>query len=276
MADGAPRAASATAGVDRAQRRYAGVVVDLDGVCYLGTQAIDGSADAVSRLRDAGVGVTFATNNATRTQQESAGKLGSLGFTVEPDEIVTSAVAAAALLEPGTPCLVVGMRGLREAVRDRGCTLVEDPADAAAVVTGLDRDLSYDTLVRATRALVNGARFVASNADSTFPAEDGISPGAGAIVAALERASGRTPEVAGKPQAALFEAAAARLPDGPLLMVGDRLETDIAGASALGWDTAVVLSGVTDADMVDGADPAPTYVADDLAALVSRLLDGDN
>lgn len=257
---------------DRPDRGYAGVVVDLDGVCYRGPTAIEGSADAVTRLRKAGVGVVFATNNATRTQAEGADKLRALGFDAAPDEIITSAVAAAALLEPGTRCLVVGMSGLRAALRDRGCVLVDQPDEADAVVTGLDRDLTYDLLVRATRALLGGVRFVASNADATFPAADGISPGAGAILAALERASQRTAEVAGKPQPALFEAAARWLPDGPLLMVGDRLETDIAGAAALGWDTAVVLTGVTDRGMLAAANPAPTYVADDLATLVDRLL----
>lgn len=253
---------------------YAGAVVDLDGVCYRGPQAIDGSVEAVARLRRAGIGVVFATNNATRTQRDAADKLRSLGFDADPDEIVTSAVAAAALLEPDTRCLVIGMHGLLEAVRARGCELVDGPHGVDAVVTGLDRDFHYDTLVRATRALVAGARFIASNADPSFPSDEGLLPGSGSILAALETASQRTAELAGKPRPALFESAAARLPDGPLLMVGDRLETDIAGAAALGWDTALVLTGVTDAHTAARAEPAPTYTAPDLATLVSRLLDG--
>lgn len=253
---------------------YRGVVIDLDGVCYLGGTPVDGSADAVAALRDAGIGIVFATNNATRTPEQSTEKLRSLGFDADPDEVVTSAVAAADLIDPGTRCLVIGMEGLREALRARGCTLVDDPAEAEAVVTGLDRDLTYDTLVRGTRAILAGARFVASNADGSFPADDGISPGAGTIVAALETATGRAAEVAGKPEPALYQAAAARLPEGAKLMIGDRVETDIAGAHELGWDTALVLTGVTDRDGADRADPAPTYVADDLASLVRRLLDG--
>ncbi|HSK89752.1 MAG TPA: HAD-IIA family hydrolase [Euzebyales bacterium] len=261
-------------GTDAPGARYAGVVIDLDGVCYRGSAPVSGSPEAVARLRSAGVGVAFATNNATRTRERSAEKLTRLGFTADPDEIVTSAVAAADLIEPGTRCMVIGGEGLREAVRARGCALVDDPAQTQVVVTGLARDLDYDQLTRATRALISGARFVASNADGSFPDADGISPGAGAVMAALEKASGVRAEVAGKPQPALFEAAAARLPDGPLLMIGDRLETDIAGAAALGWDTGLVLTGVTDADAAAHADPAPTYVAADLAHLVDTILDG--
>lgn len=261
-----------TFSADAGRTPYAGVVIDLDGVCYVGSRPIDGSCEAAAALRAAGVGVVFATNNATRTPQQAADKLRTLGFQADPGEIVTSAVAAADLLEPGTRCLVIGMEGLREALRARGCVLVDDPAEAEAVVTGLDRDLTYETLVRGTRALLGGARFIASNADATFPAEDGIAPGAGTILAALETAAGRRAEVAGKPQPALYEAAAARLPDGSTLMIGDRVETDIAGAHALGWDTALVLTGVTDQHGAQSADPAPTYVAASLATLVDDLL----
>ena len=253
--------------------RYAGVVIDLDGVCYRGPELIAGSPGAVARLRRAGIGVTFATNNATRTRQQAADKLVSLGFEAAPDEIVTSAVAAADLIAPGTACLVIGAYGLREAVRERGCVLVDDPAQAQVVVTGLDKKVDYEQLTRGTRALLAGARFVASNADGSYPDADGISPGAGAIMAALEKASGVRAVVAGKPEPALFQAAAARLPDGPLLMIGDRVETDVHGAAALGWDTGLVLTGVTDAAAAAEADPAPTYIADDLASLVDIVLD---
>jgi 4-nitrophenyl phosphatase len=255
--------------------RYAGVVIDLDGVCYRENDAVPGSCAAVELLRTAGVGLVFATNNATRTPAETADKLRALGFEVDDDEIVTSAIAAANMIEPGTRCLAIGMDGLRAALRSRGCELVDDPSAAEVVVTGLDRELTYDTLVRGTRALLGGARFIASNADHSFPAADGISPGAGAIVAALETASRRTAEVAGKPNPALYETAAAILPDGDLLMIGDKLETDIAGAAALGWDTALVLTGVSERSELAGADPAPTWVADDLATLVRDLLDDD-
>lgn len=252
--------------------RYAGVVVDLDGVCYRGSAPIPGSREAVGRLRDAGIAVVFATNNATRTPEQVAEKLTALGFDAAPEQIVTSALAAAEMISPQTRCLVVGAHGLRAALQARGCVLVEDPDQAEVVVTGLDREFNYDKLTRATRALLAGARFVASNTDGSFPDVDGILPGAGAISAALEKASGVTPEVAGKPRPALFHTAAGRLPDGPLLMIGDRIDTDICGAAALGWDTALVLTGVSDAAAAARADPAPTWIADDLATLVHDML----
>lgn len=259
---------------DAGDPRYAGVVIDLDGVCYRGSEPIAGSQQAVTRLRRAGIAVMFATNNATRTPEQAAEKLTALGFDAAPQEIVTSALAAADMIAPQTRCLVVGAHGLRAALQARGCVLVDDPAQAEAVVTGLDREIDYDKLTRGTRALLAGARFVASNADGSFPDVDGISPGAGAIMAALETASGVKPEVAGKPQPALFNSAAARLPAGPLLMIGDRLDTDISGAAALGWDTGLVLTGVADAAAAVRADPAPTWIADDLAMLVDEVLAG--
>lgn len=258
-----------------ADARYAGVVIDLDGVCYRGEEVIEGSVDAVSRLREAGFAITFATNNATRTPEEAAHKLRRLGYEAGADDLVTSAVAAAEMIEPGSRCLVVGMDGLREAVLARGCEIVDDPEHTDVVVTGLDTAITYDRLTAATRALLRGARFVAANADHSYPTTTGISPGAGALLAALETASQRTAEVAGKPEKGLYETAAAKLPDGPLLMIGDKVETDIAGASALGWDTALVLTGVSTREDAEQASPQPTYLADDLAALVDQLLDGE-
>ncbi len=254
--------------------RYAGIVIDLDGVCYRGEEPIEGSVEAVRRLRDAGIAVTFATNNATRTPEEGARKLRRLGYEAAADDLVTSAVAAAAMIEPGSRCMVVGMDGLREAVLARGCELVDDPDQTDVVVTGLDTHITYERLTAATRALLNGARFIAANDDHSYPTADGISPGAGAMLAALETASRRTAEVAGKPEKGLYETAADKLPDGPLLMVGDKVETDVAGAAALGWDTALVLTGVSSRADAEAASPAPTYIDDDLAALVDRLLGG--
>ena len=119
-------------------RTYSGVVIDLDGVCYRGGRAVAGSSDAVSRLRNAGIGVTFATNNSTRTPQDNVEKLASLGFEITPNEVVTSGVAAADLLDPGTRCMVIGADGLRAAPRARRCELVDDPQQTQAVPVGLD------------------------------------------------------------------------------------------------------------------------------------------
>lgn len=243
-------------------------MLDIDGVVVRGTVALPGAAEAVAALRAAGVGVAFATNNATRTPDAVAALLTESGVAAGAGEVVTSSVAAAELLAPGTRCLVIGMEGLRVALSERGCTLVRDPSDAEAVVVGLDTGLVWDDLRRATLALRAGARFVATNGDRTFPAAEGLVPGNGATVAALVAASDRAPEYAGKPHAPLFAAAAAVLPPGALLMVGDRLDTDIAGAAAQGWDTAVVLTGVATAAEAAAFTPPPTYVAASLAELV--------
>ena len=248
--------------------RYAGLVLDLDGVVLLGGQPIPGAPEAIMRARAAGCGVVFATNNATRTAAEVVGVLGDAGIAATEHEVATSSMAAAELVEPGTRCFVIGMAGLHEPLAARGALAVRDPAMVQAVVVGLDRTFTYEDLRLATHALRRGARFLATNTDRTFPAPEGLEPGAGAIVAALVTASDREPEVAGKPHPPLYLTAAQRLPGGALLMVGDRLDTDIAGAAALGWDTALVLTGVTTPAEAATASPPPTYLAPSLADLI--------
>lgn len=219
-------------------------------------------------MAERGIRVAFVTNNAARTPQELADQLAQVDVAARPEQIVTSAMAAAALLRPGTRCLVIGMAGLREQLALRGCVEVDDPEQADAVVVGFDRTVAWDDLRRATLALYRGARFLATNDDATFPASEGLWPGNGAIVAALERAAGRAAEVAGKPHAPLLQTAAARLGAEPLLLVGDRHETDIVGAATLGWDTALVLTGVTPRTDVASLIPRPTYVLESVTDLL--------
>ncbi|QBI18643.1 HAD-IIA family hydrolase [Egibacter rhizosphaerae] len=248
---------------------YAGLVLDLDGVCYRAAEPIPGVAGALEAIRDRGVAVTFATNNASKTPAAVAHQLRDLGVPATGDDVVTSSVATAELVTPGQRCLVIGMDGLREPLRDRGAVLVDDHRTADVVAVGMDRGLTWSDLRRATLALRRGARFLGTNPDATFPEPEGQVPGNGATLAALTTASGRQPEIVGKPRPTLFEAARARLPDGPVMMVGDRLDTDVVGAAALGWDTALVLSGVTTADEASLADPPPTYVLDDVGGLLA-------
>lgn len=247
---------------------YAGVVFDLDGVLYLADTPMPGAAETVAAVRAAGLGVAFVTNNASRTPEQVAAKLSGMGVPATVTEVITSSQAAARLIEPGSRCLVVGADGLRTVLERRGCGFTDDPDRAETVVVGFTPDLVWDDLRRATLALRRGARYVATNADVAFPSPEGLVPGNGATVAALNAASGRTPEIAGKPYPALFEAVVERLRTGPLLMVGDRPETDITGAQALGWDTALVLSGVTSREEADEVDPAPTYILDGVADLL--------
>jgi glycerol 3-phosphatase-2 len=250
---------------------YAGVVLDVDGVLVRGDVALPGAPETLAALRTRGVAIALVTNNASRTPARIAADLADAGIVAAPEEVITSPLAAAGMLPPGTRCLVIGMDGLRLALADRGCVEVHEPGDADAVVVGWNRHLVWDDLRRATLALTRGARFLGTNGDVSYPAAEGLWPGNGAILAALAAASARTPEIAGKPQAPLFLAAAERLPAGRLLMVGDRLDTDIAGAAALGWDTALVLTGVTARAAAAAADPAPTWVLDDVSGLLQRL-----
>lgn len=252
--------------------RYDGVVFDLDGVVYVGgevgTRALPGAAKTIAAVREAGLSVAFMTNNASRTPGDVVQELIGLGIPARAEEIVTSGQAAAELLTPGARCLVVGSEGLRSVLHEHECVLVDDPQAAEVVVVGFTQDLVWDDLRRATLALAGGARFVGTNADVAFPSAEGLWPGNGAILAALEAASGREPEIAGKPQAPMFEAAAERVGAQRVLMVGDRAETDIVGAQAAGWDTALVLTGVTGREQARTLDPPPTYVLETLEGLL--------
>jgi 4-nitrophenyl phosphatase len=222
----------------------------------------------VQSLRRRGHGLALVTNNAAATPEQMAAKLAAVGVEVAAGEIVSSPMAAAQLLVPGTRCLIIGMEGLRQALRERDCVEVTDPVQAQAVVVGIDRDLLWDDLHRATLAIRAGARFLATNDDATFPSPDGLGPGAGAIVAALERSTGTTAEVAGKPHGPLLELAAAVTGGGPVLFVGDRYETDIVGAMAQGWDTALVLTGVTRREDLAALPVPPTFVLDSVNDLL--------
>ncbi len=241
--------------------------LDLDGVVWLADQPIPGAADAVARLRAAGEGVVFCTNNSMQVVAEVEAKLARHGIPAQGD-VVTSAMAAATLLEPGERVLVCAGPGAVEAIASRGAVPVRDgPADA--VLVGLHLDFDYARLRAAAQALHAGARLLATNDDATYPTLEGPIPGGGAILAAVETASGVRALVAGKPHGPMVDLVRSRLgADG--VMVGDRPETDGRFAQALGYRFALVLTGVTTSPV--GVDPVPDVVADDLAALVDRML----
>lgn len=243
-------------------------VIDLDGVIWLGRQPVPGSADAVARLRAAGESPVFVTNNASARVVEQEAKLAAMGIPAE-GAVVTSAVAGARLLEPDDRVFVIGGPGLQEEVRLRGCVTVED-ADCDVVISGLDRDLTYEALRIAGTAIRRGARWVLTNPDTTFPTPDGLEPGAGSIGAAIAAAGGVAPIVAGKPEGAMVSLLRDRLgPDG--IVAGDRPDTDGRFAAALGYRFGLVLTGVTgDADLP--VEPEPSWVAPDLDALVTAVV----
>jgi glycerol-1-phosphatase len=255
---------------------YRGIVLDLDGVVYLGDEAVPAAPAALEGLRGLGVRLAFVTNNSFRPPERVAEKLGRLGVKAAAGEVLTSAHATVRLLGgedglDGTGVLVVGGPGLRQALEDAGARLLNGAAwrEAEVVAVGFDPDLTYDRVRAAALAIRAGARFVGSNPDNTLPTPEGFWPGAGATLALLRAATGVRPEVAGKPERALFETAAAAIGPGPYLMVGDRADTDLDGAHRLGWATALVLSGVvTAADL-----PALAVAPDHLLADVGGLLD---
>lgn len=244
-----------------------GWVFDLDGVIWLGDEPVAGSREAVATLLAGGADVLFVTNMSAVPVAEVEAKLARQGID-GTGRVVTSALAAASLLEPGSRALLCAGPGVREALEARGITVVtEGPADA--VVVGYHRDFDYERMTVAARAVWGGARLIATNDDATYPTSEGLLPGGGAILASIVTATGVSAEVAGKPNAPITDLVRNRL--GPTgVMVGDRLDTDGGFARALGYRFALVLTGVTTvADLP--AVPAPDLVASNAAEVVREL-----
>jgi HAD superfamily hydrolase (TIGR01450 family) len=247
-------------------------ILDLDGVVWLADQPIAGAVHAVARLRGAGERVLFLTNNSSARVGDYLAKLEALDIPAAATDLLTSAQAAARLLEPDSRALVCAGPGVDEALRARGVDTVRE-GDADAVVVGWHTDFDYARLTAAFRAVHRGARLIGTNDDATYPVPGGLLPGGGSILAAVATASGVAPEIAGKPHPPMAELVRARIGTGELarsILVGDRLSTDGLMASRLGVPFALLLSGVTtpaDAPYV----PEPTWVADELAALVDTI-----
>lgn len=253
--------------------RYDALLFDLDGVLFRGEETIPGGPAALAELRAHGHPVAFVTNNSARTPSQVADKLAGHGYEAHADEVVTSALATAEmLLERGVPdAYVIGEEGIRTALRRLGITVLEGEPDAAAcVVVGWDREVTYAKLRTASLLVERGAPLVATNADPSYPAHDGFWPGAGAILAAITTTTGASAQIVGKPHAPLYLAARRRVGGDRPLVIGDRLETDIAGAAALGWDSLLVLSGATTAEQADASAVIPTFVGPDVTALLGE------
>jgi 4-nitrophenyl phosphatase len=200
-----------------------------------------------------------------------ADKLQTHGIEADPREVVTSALATAELLagRGGGRAFVIGMDGVRDALAGAGIEVLDgEPETADLVVVGFDGSATYDRLKTASLLVERGARLVATNADASFPAADGLWPGAGALLAVVTTTTGAEPEIVGKPFAPLFESALRRGGGGRPLVVGDRLDTDIEGAANLGWDTMLVLTGVSSRAEAEAGPGRPTVIAEDVSTLL--------
>ena len=256
--------------------RYDQLIVDLDGCVWIGDQAVDGSVDAIELLRGAGKRVAFATNNSRRTGEDYVRKLWGLGIQASLGDVVTVGGAMQHLLaetRPGMTVFVIGTQAMVDHVADAGLKVMNntDLATRAdlVVVSGTEQ-VSYDEIRTATLALRRGADFLATSRDPTYPMPDGFWPGTGAILAAVETASGRTAAVVGKPEPQLFLTALERLGPGRTLVVGDRIASDVEAAKRARLDAALVLTGDTSAEEAAATrEPRPVAVADSLLALVS-------
>ncbi len=254
--------------------RYDQVLLDLDGCLWVGEEAVEGAAEAVAALREAGKAVAFLTNDVRHAPEEFVRKLWRLGFQAALSEVVTVGATVQFLLgdRNGGAAYVVGSQALVDHVAEAGLRIVnrtEFATRADVVVVGAHEQLTYDEIRIAAQAVRRGAELIGATRDATFPMPDGPWPASGAVLAAIETAAGRKADrIAGKPEPPMYEAARDRLGEGRCLGVGDRLEIDVLGARRAGMDSALVLTGGATRAEADAAEHRPTHVADSLAALV--------
>jgi 4-nitrophenyl phosphatase len=247
------------------------LLIDLDGVLWVGQQALPGVREFFAFLQERRLRYVLITNNATRRADYTVDRMRGMGVSIAPENVLTSADATPRWLAAKMPDIrrvfVIGETALCDALRERRFEIVERDADA--VVVGLDRQITYEKLKRATLEIRRGAKFIATNGDRTLPTEEGLAPGAGSLLAALTAATDVEPFVIGKPERPLFELALEIVgtPAQETAMVGDRLDTDIDGAAALGLRTILLLTGVSTRAQAEQNHPKPDFIFDDLVAL---------
>ena len=254
-----------------------GWVIDMDGVLWRGKQPMPGLQNFFRLLRERENGFILATNNAQQTPERVQAKLGSYGVTIHGEEVLTSAIGAAVHLRTQLPewssVYAIGEPGLVDALEAAGFSVLPTAEDVRAVVVGIDFNLTWSKLAEAAYALQNGALFLGTNPDASFPTERGLAPGNGATLAALVTATGRQPMVFGKPEPHLFLQALAKLgtPAERTVSLGDRMETDILGGARAGLRTILVLTGVTSRQELEKSGLQPDWVFDDLGELARAL-----
>jgi HAD superfamily hydrolase (TIGR01450 family) len=255
--------------------RFDGLLIDLDGVVWIGREPVPGSRQALRALQEAGKRIVFVTNNPTRPPAVYAERLRGFGVEVGAEQVVTAGMVAARLAGEaagaGGSAFVIGAPALKEMVAAAGARVLEgeEAWEADAVVVSGHRGFDYEELLAAKRALDNGAAFFATSRDPTMPMPGGEWPGTGAVLAAVEVAAGREAEIAGKPERHLFEMAIEAAGGGRRAMVGDRISSDVEGGRRAGLETVLVLSGTTSPEQAEAADPAPDHVLENLAGLLA-------
>lgn len=251
----------------------------MDGVLYRGNAPLPGAIDLFAALRLRSIPFRLATNNSTSTPQQYVEKLAKMGLDVPADWIVTSGVATREYLlhrfPKGSPIFPVGEPALFDQLFSDGDLVQANGTDlqAVAVVAGLDRSFTYDKLAQAHRQILGGAAFVATNADVTLPTEHGLEPGCGAIIAAIQAASGVTPAIVGKPETLMFDTICSALDvlSSHVVTVGDRLDTDIVAGSRSGTIAVLVLTGVSSREDIAAAEARPDLVFTDLNAVLTAF-----
>jgi 4-nitrophenyl phosphatase len=253
------------------------LIIDMDGVVWKGDSPIGDLAAIFKRIRERELKFVFATNNSTRTSEQYVERLAGFGVDVEPWQVITSSQAAAHAVAQkfprGTKVFIVGEDGVRGALEEKGFEIVsvEDATQAQVVVMGIDRGVNFQKISEATLLVRSGVPFYVTNTDKTFPTPRGEIPGAGSWVSVITTATNVQPIVAGKPFPFLMELSLEKLgvKKEEALVVGDRLETDIAAGQGVGCPTALVLSGISTREEAEQWNPKIDVIADDLATLVS-------
>ena len=254
-------------------RTIRAVVSDMDGVLWRGTETLPGAVEFFQFLHQRGIPYMMATNNSTKTVHDYVNRLRGLDIPAEPSQILSSVVVTGDYLAKryavGTPIYVLGSEAIEAALTALGYVL--DPDHAKVVIVGLDYRLTYDRLRIAGQRILAGADFIGTNNDASLPVADGFIPGSGTMIAALQTMTAREPVLMGKPQPTMFLTALERLgaPAVNTLMIGDRLETDIKGAKAVGMSAALVLTGVASDEDIHN-EYAPDVVYSNLAALLRQ------
>ncbi len=253
---------------------FRAVLFDMDGVVYRGKTRLPGVLEMIQFCEERGIVYACITNNASKTRKQFEEKLRAMELPMSGDKVFSSAMITGHYLRSnyprGTTAWVVGMDGLREAIFGDG-HFVEEPKYPTLVVQGVDLNVTYDTFKVAALAIRAGARFILTNPDRAFPSEEGLLPGSGALAAFLQAATDVEPFVVGKPETTLFHTALQVLGVSPneALVIGDRLETDIAGAKNAGITSALVLTGVTTREILEISPHQPDAVYEDMTELLA-------